>query len=298
MTSTLTNRHELVFIYDSRFANPNGDPTENNELRMIGDRLYVTDVRLKRTIRDYLSDSLEKEIFVKATLDDKWDLVDVKWRLKKVVWTDDEKKITIADIEKLKQEYMDIRLFGSAIKMKLTGPVQFNFGESMHDIQQVKVQWTTVFPSGTGKAQGTFTEMFMTPYSIIAFHGIANEQAAITTGMTDEDFIDLKDAMRNGTKNLITRSKFEQLPRVLIDVVFKKWMKTHIGELDKYITLVLSQEEKMINDITDVTFDFAQFIQRVEKFADKIEKVDIKLDQRVQIQNLASSIVSLAITTL
>jgi CRISPR-associated protein Csh2 len=64
--------------------------------------------------------------------------------------------------------------------------------------------------------------MFMTPYSIIAFHGIANEQAAITTGMTDEDFIDLKDAMRNGTKNLITRSKFEQLPRVLIDVVFKK----------------------------------------------------------------------------
>jgi hypothetical protein len=75
-------------------------------------------------------------------------------------------------------------------------------------------------------------------------------------------------------------------------------MKTHIGELDKYITLVLSQEEKMINDITDVTFDFAQFIQRVEKFADKIEKVDIKLDQRVQIQNLASSIVSLAITTL
>jgi CRISPR/Cas system type I-B associated protein Csh2 (Cas7 group RAMP superfamily) len=35
---------------------------------------------------------------------------------------------------------MDIRLFGSAIKMKLTGPVQFNFGESMHDIQQVKVQ--------------------------------------------------------------------------------------------------------------------------------------------------------------
>jgi CRISPR-associated protein Csh2 len=71
MTSTLTNRHELVFIYDSRFANPNGDPTENNELRMIGDRLYVTDVRLKRTIRDYLSDSFEKEIFVKATLDDK-----------------------------------------------------------------------------------------------------------------------------------------------------------------------------------------------------------------------------------
>jgi len=54
----LKNRHEIVFVYDSRFANPNGNPIENNEVRIINDRVMVTDVRLKRTIRDYIKDYL------------------------------------------------------------------------------------------------------------------------------------------------------------------------------------------------------------------------------------------------
>jgi len=45
------------------------------------------------------------------------------------------------------------------------------------------------------------------PYSIIAFHGIINENAAKRTGLTDEDVDLLDDAMWNGTKNLITARK-------------------------------------------------------------------------------------------
>jgi CRISPR-associated protein Csh2 len=137
--------------------------------------------------------------------------------------------------------------------------------------------------------------MFIAPYSIIAFHGIANEQAAVTTGMTDQDFSDLKQAIWNGTKNLITRSKFEQLPRILVDIVFKEGEKTHIGELDKYVKLISNQGDKTINDISDVVFDFAEFVKRTEKFADRIEKIAIKIDQRVQVKNLESSKISLTI---
>ena len=289
---TLRNRHELVFIYDSKYSNPNGDPMENNELRMINDKLVVTDVRLKRTIRDYLAEQWQ-EIFVIEKVDKNWKVIDVKWRLKDTIWVKSEKDITQEHIKKLLREFIDIRLFWSAIKMKLTWPIQFNFGESMHKINQVRISWTTVFSSGENKWQGTFTEMFISPYTIIAFHWVANEKWAEKTNMTEEDFNLLKEAIWNGTKNLITRSKFEQLPRLLVDVKFKEWVKTHIWELDKYIKFVKNEDildERFIQDIEDGVFDFVDFVERIKDFEDKVESIEIKKDKRVKIKNLPEKI--------
>src|SRR5258708_14496977 len=51
--NTLTSRREFVFCYDIKMGNPNGDPDENRP-RVLPDRThYVTDVRLKRFVRDY-----------------------------------------------------------------------------------------------------------------------------------------------------------------------------------------------------------------------------------------------------
>lgn len=290
----LKNRHELVFIYDSKFANPNWDPTENNELRMIWSKLYVTDVRLKRTIRDYL-DSNWKEVFVKECVDDDGKVLDWMWRLADKLWLKksdmDKKPLTKEQLNKL-LEYIDIRMFGSAIKVKMTWAVQFNFGESMHEIESIKIQWTTVFSSWEWKWQWTFTEMYLAPYSIISFHWVVNENAAKTTKMSEEDINSLKDAIWNGTKNLITRSKFEQLPRILIDVKFKDWVNTHIWELDKYIDFVPNEkikDEKFIQDIQDWVFDFSAFVERINKYNDKIDSYDIWVDQRVKFTWIDSS---------
>ena len=69
----IKNRSELVFLYDIVDNNPNGDPLDSNKPRIdeeTGINL-VTDVRLKRTIRDYLKDYKDKEIFVRDTVDAK-----------------------------------------------------------------------------------------------------------------------------------------------------------------------------------------------------------------------------------
>ncbi|MFN3267376.1 MAG: type I CRISPR-associated protein Cas7, partial [Deinococcales bacterium] len=50
----LTNRQEFVFLYDIVMGNPNGDPDENRPRRLPNGTFYVTDVRLKRFIRDFL----------------------------------------------------------------------------------------------------------------------------------------------------------------------------------------------------------------------------------------------------
>jgi CRISPR-associated protein Csh2 len=51
---TLTSRREFLFCYDFRMGNPNGDPDENRPRILPDGTYYVTDVRLKRYVRDYL----------------------------------------------------------------------------------------------------------------------------------------------------------------------------------------------------------------------------------------------------
>ncbi|RMG33304.1 MAG: type I-B CRISPR-associated protein Cas7/Csh2, partial [Methanobacteriota archaeon] len=49
----MKNRREIIFMYDVRDSNPNGDPDDQNRPRMDdNDYNVVTDLRLKRTIRD------------------------------------------------------------------------------------------------------------------------------------------------------------------------------------------------------------------------------------------------------
>ena len=51
---------------------------------------------------------------------------------------------------------------------------------------------------------GTFTTYYAIPYGLIAFHGIANENAAITTGLNEEDFLKFKVALWKGVRETIS----------------------------------------------------------------------------------------------
>ncbi len=68
MSDVLKNRSEILFLYDVTDANPNGDPMEENRPRIDEENSIniVTDVRLKRTIRDYLRDFKNQNIFIQA----------------------------------------------------------------------------------------------------------------------------------------------------------------------------------------------------------------------------------------
>jgi CRISPR-associated protein Csh2 len=56
MSELVKNRSEILFLYDVTDANPNGDPVDENKPRIDEETgvNIVTDVRLKRTVRDYL----------------------------------------------------------------------------------------------------------------------------------------------------------------------------------------------------------------------------------------------------
>jgi len=299
MKEIIKNRSEILFIYDVTDANPNGDADENIP-RIDEETRYniVTDVRLKRTIRDYLHDFKGQEIFVREERDNEG-----KLKTKEDIYE------TYGSPDEVIKRCIDIRLFGGTFALKkkdskkkkteeaeeekpterafaLTGPVQFKFGRSLHRVgEPTFVRGTTVMPSQEKKGAGTFWEAYILPYSLIAFYGIINENAAKDTGLTVEDVELLLDGIWNGTKNLITRSKIGQIPRLLLQVIYKE-KNYHIGELDHRIKLIKNnpnQRDEEIRRIEEVKLDITELADVLEKNKDKIEKIRYKKDKYLEI---------------
>ncbi|HOJ31035.1 MAG TPA: type I-B CRISPR-associated protein Cas7/Csh2 [bacterium] len=303
--ANIKNRSEIIFIYDIRDANPNGDVDENrpriDEETGIN---IVTDVRLKRTIRDYLHDFKNQDVFVREEREQ-----DGSLKTKEKLY--DEYKTP----EEIIKKCIDIRLFGGTFALKkdkktkkdtesqdtserafsLTGPVQFKFGRSLHKVgEPTLIKGTTVLPSAEKKGAGTFWEAYILPYSLICFYGIINENAAKNTGLTEGDIELLIDGMWNGTKNLITRSKSGQMPRLLLQIIYKE-SNYHIGDLDKKIALISEKPHEEIRTISEVKLDFTELAKVLGKNKDKILKVRYLQDDDLQIvkENISVNIKSL-----
>jgi CRISPR-associated protein Csh2 len=295
-TYEVKNRSELVFIYDIKDTNPNGDPEENRpRIDEETEVNIVTDVRLKRTIRDYLANFKNEKIWLKEELEEDGTR---KTREKKL---EEEGVKERKDAEKLLEKYIDLRLFGALIAGKpegkakgekvfrWTGPVQFKLGRSLHKVEDVLIRGTSVLPSTEMKTAGTFTETWILPYAMICFYGIINEEAAKLTKLTEEDINKLLNGMWNGTKNLITRSKIGQIPRLLIRVIYiEKYF--HIGDLDKQIKLLDSEGKeidkdgksgKSLRSINDVKIDLTNLIEVLKINNNKIKKICIEADNEV-----------------
>ena len=278
----LKNRMEFLFIYDVKDANPNGDPLDENKPRLDEEtgQIIVTDVRLKRTIRDYLFKEKGLDVFIVEQRKEDGNLR-----------TKEERSADFKDDpEKILKSCIDMRLFGAttAIKGKTktwVGPVQFKFGRSLHRVNgPILVKGTTVMPSGAEKKQGTFREEWIVPYALISFYGVANENAAEATMLQSEDIDLLIEGMWKGTKNLITRSKFGQMPRLLLNIVYKQGESFYIGELDRRIKWSTDKREEEIRDIVDGVLDISELLNEVIKNKEKIEKVRIIVDERISVE--------------
>ena len=287
-------RSEIIFLYDVTDANPNGDPLDENKPRIDEETgiNIVTDVRLKRTIRDYLFDFKKREIFIRAKRSADNNLK-TKEELLQAYKNDPQEVI---------EKCIDIRLFGATMATKKasstkdpknksgetkatnwnkTGPVQFSMGRSMHKVNCTYLKGTTVLPSNTDRCQGTFTEKYYLPYSLISFHGMVNPNAVRVQELrtTEEDINLMLDAMWHGTKNLSSCSKFGQVPRLLINVIYND-DNFYIGELNKYLTIESNKNDEAIRDITDVVIDITKLVAVLNTYKDKIHDIHVKNNDR------------------
>lgn len=313
VANQLETRSEVLFLYDVIDANPNGDPNDENRPRMDleSGKARVSDVRLKRTIRDYLHAQGE-EIFCREIEKDDGTIQEGKDRAEdffKLI-EDEAKNKTSNVIQKrdfiermVVDRCIDVRLFGATIpvakpadakgkdsSVTLTGPVQFAMGGSLHRVEPQFIKGTGAFASGQGAQQRTFREEYVLPYALIAFYGIVNHQAGKTTGLKVDDVENLYEAMWFGTKELITRSKIGQRPLLLIVVEYKReHANAYIGRLDRFLTVTDREATAIrgesIRDAGEVTLNLKDLIAVLARRKESIERVRFAHDERLPLSS-------------
>lgn len=311
-TDVITTRTEILFVYDLADANPNGDPNDENRPRMDVEagRAKVTDVRLKRTVRDYLHDYGGEEIFVRQIEKDDGSIQEGKDRAEDffdAISKDAQAADTVlkkrdlieaAVIEKC----IDVRLFGATIPVSnpkrqgkdssvtLTGAVQFAMGGTLHKVEPRFIKGTGAFASGQGAQQRTFREEYVLPYGLIAFWGIVNQQAAKTTRLTVADAEKLYEAIWYGTKNLITRSKAGQRPLLLLLLEYSSDnANAYIGRLDRFLSLQPASDgdgairDEQIRGPEQVRLDLSQLKETLTKRKERIARMRFAKDPRLSL---------------
>jgi len=287
MGKIIDKRSEILFLYDIENANPNGDPINENRPRFDTENstVLVTDVRLKRSIRDYwyeykgFNGKNGRDVFVRETTyneGDKEYIKDGKRRAKDF----NEQVLGILNT------CIDIRVFGGVIPLSNAsitriGPVQFQMGRSLNRTEIIEEQGTGAFASGDKKTQATFRTEYKVPYAVIGFNGIINEKSAQYSLMTQEDKELLKEGIWEGTKALISRSKFGQTPLLLLVIDYN--VPFYIGSLRQRLKLETGElNELQIRNVNDYKVDVTELLNELKNNKAKIDSIEFRADKRLQ----------------
>jgi CRISPR-associated protein Csh2 len=241
MADAAIRNADILFLYDAKLTNPNGDPDDENRPRMdpFTRRALVSDVRLKRYLRDYwIGQGLDVWVRTRedgARLDASTRLNDLRTAYQGETGqqagrrTRDETGFRDWFLGRL----LDVRLFGATLPIKAeeggrglseqyTGPVQFSWGYSLHEVELNPSSSITSTFAGRGGEKGeygTIGKDWRLLYALIGFWGRVAAQRARQTGLASADLQVLEDSLlRCLSSEATTRSKIGQTPRLYIRV--------------------------------------------------------------------------------
>ncbi len=284
--SNLAKQSELLFIWDAKMCNPNGDMSADNAPRFdeVDEKAIVSDVRIKRTIRDDLQYRKNEMIFINNE-----EIVSKGLKAEERFKQIKDKNEGIKDLPVF-LKCIDNRLFGGVAPksgIQLVGTVQFSWTKSMNMTETILKSGTGAFVNPTkedkkeaeetGRYQKTFRADNYIPYGVFGMYGTVNRMQAEKANTSENDVLTMLDSLWMGTKFLNTRSKEGQKSRMLLRVIYQEKSQYFIGLLDEFVTLK-NTDSKMIRKVEDAEFDFSKLIYSLNKAKDEIEKVKIVLD--------------------
>lgn len=278
------NNSEILYLYDAKFTNPNGDPDEENRPRMDYERdiNLVSDLRLKRYIRDYMLQE-GQDIFVRR-VDDKPVTAD-----KRVKDLKDNSE------EWILENWIDVRMFGATMTVKndtrtYIGPVQFNWGYSLNKVELLEASITSHFSASEKATQGTIGKDYRVKYSLMAFSGVISGKRAEKTNLKEEDISLLDKAMKNAIPNLATRSKIGQYPRLYLRVEYKG-NETILGDFRDHINL--KEKNLSIRDINECTIEIEKLVNLLNNNKEKINKIYYFMDPSLRLTVNGNEVVNI-----
>ena len=280
----ISSNADFLFLFEASLCNPNGDPDQENKPRMDYDTNtnLVTDVRIKRYIRDYLKAQGEG-IFVDLEGDSKVTMDSKLGSAIKRIWDNDQEMLKVLGSQELLKRYqnlktgdaektvskiindkpdapevnqallkglvlgqfIDIRMFGSAFAIK-------GFNRSItgpiqmnwgYSLNKVFLLDSDTIASVMNDSNSTFGKDYRVKYSLIAVHGTINKAAAETTGLSDEDVEKFRNAIWNAISASPTRSKLNQYPKLYVEIQYNDGFHNgYFGDLRNLIAVTPKEE--------------------------------------------------------
>lgn len=221
-------RHEFVLLFDVIDGNPNGDPDAGNMPRVDPETMQglMTDVALKRKVRDYVAQVKEGETGYEIYVKHRGILASEQKRgyqgaSPSLRPNDDARKWMC-------QTFYDVRLFGAVMTTgdsgqkqggrtlqwncgQVRGPAQFKFARSIDPITPLDFSITRVALTNPGDVDraieaegdqeqavsGQMGRKSIVPYGLYRAHGYLTPKFAVDTGVTAPDLGLLWSALEN-----------------------------------------------------------------------------------------------------
>ncbi len=208
--NAVKNRYDFVLLFDVTDGNPNGDPDAGNMPRVDPETMrgFVTDVSLKRKVRDFIETLKGNQppyrIYVQHQSSGGTFLNALHDQAHDAVGTAKDaaaRKAPKAEQKESARQWMcnnfyDVRTFGAVMTTgsnagQVRGPLQLTFARSVDPISPTDVTITRVAKTTEARAEkaGT-TEMGrknMIPYGLYLAHGFVSPSFAAQTGFSEED---------------------------------------------------------------------------------------------------------------
>jgi len=219
MSEAIKNRYEFTIFFDVENGNPNGDPDSGGMPRIDPETGYgiVTDVCIKRKIRNYVEIAKEKEPGYRIYIKEGISLNKKDKEAYEFLKIGDEKEIKSKKDEldvKIRNfmcsNYYDIRTFGAVmttfVKASLNcgqvrGPVQLGFARSVDRILPQEISITRIAITTEADAEKKNNEMgrkYIVPYGLYRCDGyVSANLARKTTGFSEDDLNLLWEALVN-----------------------------------------------------------------------------------------------------
>jgi CRISPR-associated protein Csd2 len=214
--AAIENRYDFTVLFDVMGGNPNGDPDAENAPRV--DRLtkrgFVTDVCLKRKIRDYvdvvkgadpgfqihvrrgsaLNDAHNEALQKAGAVADSGDETAPDTKKGKVAKKKNPTEVIDRARELMCAQFYDVRTFGSVLANKagndqVRGPVQIGMAFSIDKVlpQRVGITRVAATEAEEGKENKTMGNKWMVPYALFRAQGHVSVPLARKTGFSEDD---------------------------------------------------------------------------------------------------------------
>ncbi|WP_341580571.1 hypothetical protein IAOACIIE_00495 [Mannheimia haemolytica] len=232
---SIQNRYEFVFFFDVTNGNPNGDPDAGNMPRLDPEtsKGLVTDVCLKRKIRNFIEMSYENEAGYEIYVKEKSVLNLQNKRAYEALGIESEAKKLPKEEAKAREitawmckNFFDIRTFGAVMTTEVNsgqvrGLVQLAFAQSIDPIIPLEVSITRMAVTNEKdlEKERTMGRKYIVPYALYRVHGFISAKLAEKTGFSDEDVQKLWQALQLMFEHDRSAARGEMAARKLI--VFK-----------------------------------------------------------------------------